>query len=140
MGERGFSFRAPDRPSLWRKLALTMRQASSLTGVSERQIQHWMDRGYIYPVEPGTRKINGECVDTILLIRQAREEGIPLRHAVALARQYLGAERATAWDSAVPATILCDLHEKLRNARTGIEAVERLMHDVEQGKGDSRRG
>src|SRR5947209_19266571 len=89
--ENGFQFHAPNRAKMWRDLALTMSQAASLTGVSERQIQHWMDRGYIQPRDPEMRKVNGDNLDMIVLIRQARVAGIPLRRAVNMAREFLHA-------------------------------------------------
>src|SRR5436309_13086376 len=82
MSVAAFRFQPPNRRQVWKELALTMSQASALTGVSERQIQHWMDRGYIRPAMDGARKISGETLDVIMLIKQARSAGIPLRQAV----------------------------------------------------------
>ena len=136
MADGGFQFQPVDRLSLWRSLALTMSQASVLTGASERQIQHWMDRGYIAPATEGTRKINGESVDTIILIRQARSAGVPLRRAVDMARDYLEAEARTAWSSSIAPADLRDLRDKLQAARTGIELVEAVIGSIEP---DGRR-
>src|SRR5579864_8155727 len=93
--------RAPDRQRLWNDLSLTMSQAAALTGASERQIQHWMDRGYIQPVRKGTRRINGQGLDMIILIREARNGGVPLRHAVAVSREFLARESSAAWQTAM---------------------------------------
>ncbi len=130
MSESDFRFKPPDRRRIWRQLALTMSQAAALTGVSERQIQHWMDRGYIAPAADGARKISGESLDTIMLIKQARVSGIPLRRAVPLARAYLQQEASGALDSAMARLALQDLQERLLAARAGIESVQTLIRDV----------
>src|ERR671932_2241254 len=140
MMDGGFQFQPLDRRGLWRSLALTMSQASALTGASERQIQHWMDRGYISPATRGTRKINGESVDTIILIRQARTAGIPLRKAVDLARDYLETEARSAWSSSIAPADLRDLKDKLHAARAGIELVVTVIESMEpDGRPRSRR-
>jgi DNA-binding transcriptional MerR regulator len=139
MTEGGFRFQPLDRPALWRSLVLTMSQASALTGASERQIQHWMDRGYIAPATRGTRKINGESIDAIILIRQARAAGIPLRRAVDMARTYLDAEANAAWTSALAPMDLRDLKDILRAARTGIEMVEDVIENVERNGGTAHK-
>jgi DNA-binding transcriptional MerR regulator len=125
-----FRFSAPDRRRIWRELALTMSQAATLTGVSERQIQHWMDRGYIDAASEGARKISGHGLDMIVLIKQARAAGIPLRQAVPLARIYLNQETTGALDSEMARLTLRDLQEKLGALRGAIESVQRLIQDV----------
>lgn len=127
----GFQFTPPDRRRMWRNLALTMSQASALTGVSERQIQHWMDRGYISPATPGTRKLSGESVDTIVLILQARAAGVPLRRAVAMAREYLRRESVGAMESWLAPAALEEMYEKLASVRAGIDAVQQKIRDME---------
>lgn len=127
MDVSAFRFEPPDRRLIWKHLALTMSQASALTGVSERQIQHWMDRGYILPSEGGGRKISGESLDTILLIKQARGEGIPLREAVPLARAYLDREASPSLQGDLAQSALRDLDEMLASAHTGIENMQRLV-------------
>lgn len=132
MPEGDFRFRPPDRRALWRNLALTMSQAAALTGVSERQIQHWMDQGYIAPSTQGTRKINGDSLDKIILIRQARTAGIPLRRAVSMARDYLTEEASGRLEAEIAPPLLSDLSEKLGSLRSGIETVEDLIHQIER--------
>ena len=107
-----------------------MSQAAALTGVSERQIQHWMDRGYIDVTPDGARKINGQSLDMIVLIKQARAAGIPLRQAVPLARLYLSQETTGALDSEMARLALRDLQERLAALRAAIETVQRLIQDV----------
>ena len=121
----------PDRRRMWRNLALTMSQASALTGVSERQIQHWMDRGYISPATAGTRKLSGESVDTIVLILQARAAGIPLRRAVPMAREYVRREAAGALDTGIAPAVMQEIHEQLDAVRAGIDAVQQKIYDME---------
>jgi DNA-binding transcriptional MerR regulator len=120
---RQFQFKPLDRRPIWRNLALTMSQASALTGASERQIQHWMDRGYIPSSAKGTRKLNGEGLDLIMLIRQARAEGVPLRQAVALARQYLRQEESRLQGMDVTPSLLMEV-EQLQGVRGRIEDLQ----------------
>ncbi|MBV9281686.1 MAG: MerR family transcriptional regulator [Chloroflexi bacterium] len=101
-----------------------MSQASALTGASERQIQHWMDRGYISSSARGTRKLNGESLDLIMLIRQARAEGVPLRQAVTLAHQYLRQEESRLQGMNVTPSLLIDVEEQLQEVRDRIEDLQ----------------
>jgi len=134
----GFQLAPPDRRRMWKNLALTMSQASTLTGVSERQIQHWMDRGYITPATPGTRKLSGESIDTIVLILQARGAGIPLRRAVVMAREFLRLEASGKPASGIDPTALQEIRDMLTAARTGIDAVQQMIHDLEVNGANAR--
>lgn len=126
---------------MWHDLALTMSQAAALTGVSERQIQHWMDRGYISPSSEGTRKINGDGLDEVVLIRQARLAGVPLRQAVRLAREYLRATPPMDLDHLLPPLLLREIDQQLIALKTGIENVQELFHDASAGgTSPSKRG
>jgi DNA-binding transcriptional MerR regulator len=127
MSDGTFEFTPPNRVKMWRELALTMSQAASLTGVSERQIQHWMDRGYIRSQTPGSRKVNGEGLDAIVLIRQARISGIPLRRAVALAKEQLSKDETEDLDGWVSPSARDRLVEQLMTLRSGIGSVESLL-------------
>lgn len=134
-----FKFRPLSRRPVWTGLALTMSQAATLTGASERQIQHWMDRGYIQPALRGTRKLNGESLDLIMLICQARQEGVPLRRAVSMARDYLTAERAGSADTGIEPALLEDLQGKLLDARQTLEAVEEMIQQAQTKEKAVRR-
>jgi DNA-binding transcriptional MerR regulator len=125
-----FRFDPPNRRQIWRSLTLTMSQAAALTGVSERQIQHWMDKGYVAPAPHGARKIGGAGLDAILLIKQARAAGIPLRHAAPMAHEYLSREASNALDSDMARWAARDLRERLVVARDGIEAVQHILDSV----------
>jgi DNA-binding transcriptional MerR regulator len=130
MSDAEFRFQPPRRAEMWRELALTMSQAAALTGVSERQIQHWMDRGYISPSSEGTRKINGDSLDEVVLIRQARLAGIPLRQAVRLAREYLRTTPPDDLDRRLPPVFLREVDQQLVALKTGIEHMQELLHDA----------
>lgn len=123
---------APDRQRLWNSLSLTMAQAAALTGASERQIQHWMDRGYVQPVRKGTRRINGEGLEMILLIRQARSGGVPLRHAVAASREYLARESSSAWQTAMKPAVIVALREQISSTMSELS----VLHDILEGSGN----
>ena len=112
---------------MWKRLALTMSQDAALTGASERQIQHWMDQGYIAPATRGTRKINGETLDMIVLIKEARQQGVPLRQAVVVAREYLASETSSTWESGLAPTLLQEVQDALLSMRLGVESVEEMI-------------
>jgi DNA-binding transcriptional MerR regulator len=130
MAEESFEFLPPNRVKMWRELALTMSQAASLTGVSERQIQHWMDRGYLDAHDAGTRKISGDNLDTIVLIRQARLAGVPLRRSVVLAREYLRRERRDGLDGIVATSAVDSLVEQLTSMKVGLDGLESMLRDA----------
>jgi DNA-binding transcriptional MerR regulator len=132
-----FRFEPPNRRHIWKELALTMSQAAALTGVSERQIQHWMDKGYIQPTASGARKIGGESLDAIMLIKQARSAGIPLRRAVPLAYAYLAREASSVLESDMARWAVHDLQDRLSAAQAGIESVQAMLQAT--GTADGRR-
>jgi DNA-binding transcriptional MerR regulator len=122
---------------MWKSLVLTMSQAAALTGVSERQIQHWMDRGYIKPAADGQRRITGETLDCIVLIRQARTAGVPLRLAAPMAHDYLQREAAEALEARGAWDALTDLESQLRNLRAATDDVMRALESI---RGNGRMG
>jgi DNA-binding transcriptional MerR regulator len=125
-----FRFTAPERRQMWKSLVLTMSQASALTGVSERQIQHWMDRGYIKPAADGQRRVTGETLDCIVLIRQARTAGVPLRQAAPMAQKYLQQEAAEALEARGAWDALKDLEERLRGLRDSADEVLSALEET----------
>lgn len=125
---------------MWHELALTMSQAAALTGVSERQIQHWMDRGYINPSSAGTRKINGDGLEEVVLIRQARMSGIPLRQAVRLAREYLHTNFPRDLDQHMPELFLREIDQQLATVKAGIEKVQSQLQEAETGRPTQMKG
>jgi DNA-binding transcriptional MerR regulator len=123
---------APDRVQMWADLALTIRQAAAVTGVSPRQIQHWLDRGYL-PANGGTRRISGCSLDLIALIHQARMAGIPLRQAVPMAKdalERLQSEPLSRLD--IGREAIAGLQQKLAAATAAIDAVRRIMETVQE--------
>lgn len=128
-----FSFTPPDRGKMWADLALTIRQAAELTGVSERQIQHWLNQGYLPVSVNGERRISGNALDMIALIRQGRRAGIPLKRSVAMAREFIAEQAAgpLAGSNVVPET-LSDLEEKLSAADMAIEAVRAVVQHLKE--------
>jgi DNA-binding transcriptional MerR regulator len=138
MADGEFHFEPPARRHAWTRLLLTMSQAAALTGASERQIQHWLDRGYIHPATTGTRRISGDGLDLIMLIRQARAAGIPLRQAVPMAREYLNAEPSTPMDDALSPTLLQEIKSRVEGLRQGLDAVDEIIQHA-QVKASTRR-
>jgi DNA-binding transcriptional MerR regulator len=122
-----FTFSPPARLHLWNSLALTMSQAATLTGVSERQIQHWMDRGYIQPTSRGMRKLNGPNLDRILLIREARSAGFPLRQASRMADEYIAQEQRQNDPSTFGADEADQLRRQLNDLSVQLRSVLELL-------------
>ncbi len=129
-----FPFRPPNRGRMWADLALTIRQAAAITGVSERQIQHWLNRGYLPVSKEGNRRVSGNALELIVVIQQARQAGYPLRTAVSLSKEYVAKvdagplRRVDAGSEA-----LSDLEEKLTAAISAIEAVRGVIQELNQG-------
>lgn len=127
-----FQFTAPDRGRMWGELALTIRQAASITGVSPRQIQHWLDRGYLPASTKGSRRVSGNGLDLVSLIHQARLSGVPLRHAVPMAHEFLAHLQVDPLSQMdIGREVIADLEQKLSAAITAIDAVRRVMSELE---------
>jgi len=134
MGE--FPFRPPNRGRMWGELALTIRQAADISGVSERQIQHWLNRGYLPISKQGNRRVSGNALDLITLIQQARQAGIPLKTAVGLSKEYLARMDAGPLHPVEAGSeALSDLEEKLSAAISAIGAVRDVIKEL----GDAAR-
>lgn len=129
-----FRFSPPDRRQVWKTMVLTMSQASTLAGVSERQIQHWMDRGYIKPTADGQRRISGDTLDCIVLIKQARTAGVPLRRAASMADEYLRREAAQALDSRAAWDALQELEERLLGLRAAADTLLGTLAEIRAGE------
>ncbi len=116
---------------MWGDLILTIRQAAVITGVSARQIQHWLNRGYLPASLKGNRRISGNALDMISLISQARLAGMPLRQAARLAQDYLAElEVPPLSQEDIDQNTLADLEEKLSAAIVAIEAVRTVMSQL----------
>jgi DNA-binding transcriptional MerR regulator len=134
-----FELRPPNRGQMWSNLALTIRQAAAVTGVSPRQIQHWLDRGYLVPSVKGTRRISGNALDLICLIHQARLAGIPLRRAVPLAEEFLAevmSDPLAQMD--IGQEVITDLENKIRAARVAIDEVGQVLEQVDRTSGEKQ--
>jgi len=134
-----FQLLPPDRGRIWGDLALTIRQAAAVTGVSPRQIQHWLDRGYLPPSVRGTRRISGNGLDLISLIHQARRAGIPLRRAVTLAQDFMTKMQVDPLSQMdIGQEVASDLAEKLTAAMVAIQAVRSVMKELEPEESEVR--
>ena len=128
-GGRGVTpLRPPDRGALWARLALRQDQLAALCGVSARRVEHWTHRGYLLPDRRDPDRYPGDAVDYCLLIKQARDAGVPLRRAAALARAYLADEgaRRPALQALDPVT-LAALRDWLRRAQAAVNDVRQLV-------------
>lgn len=113
------SLRAPDRGALWARLALTETQLAELTGLTFRQVSHWRKRGYLMVATEHPDRFSGDAVDLCVLLKQARQAGVPVHRAVDLARAYIAAELAGQLDPEGYATasltaVATDLHAAQR--------------------------
>lgn len=118
---------------MWAGLGLTIRQAAAVTGVSPRQIQHWLDRGYLPVSIKGNRRISGNGLDLISLIHQARISGIPLRRSVHLAQEYLASLQTDPLGHMdIGRETLSDFEEKLTAAVSAVDAVRSVMHKLQE--------
>lgn len=128
-----FRLRPPDRGAMWGDLALTPAQAAATTGVPERQIQHWLRRGYL-PSSPGhDRRLNGDALDFIVLVRQARVAGIPLARAVNMAKQHLAEAQSHALRTLpTSAEEYRELEAKLDDAIDAIRSVKATVHGARE--------
>ncbi len=114
---RDVTFTPPNHPALWASLELTKTQLAALCGVTVRQVDHWIKRGYLPTSPRHPDRYTGEAVDLCILIRQALRQGVPVRRAAALARAYYADQLAegSLLGTAQPPTML-DLHGTLRQA------------------------
>lgn len=127
-----FDLKPPDRGRMWGDLALTIRQAAAVTGVSPRQIQHWLDRGYLPTSVKGSRRISGNGLDLISLIHQARMVGVPLRRAVPMAHDALARLQVDPLSQMdIGREVISDLQQKLTAAITAIDAVRKVMEQLD---------
>ena len=127
-----FELKAPDRGRMWGDLALTIRQAAAITGVSPRQIQHWLDRGYLPASVKGSRRISGNGLDLIALIHQGRMAGVPLRRAVPMAQDALARLQVDPLSKLdIGREVVADLEQKLAAALSAIDGVRRVMSQLE---------
>ena len=107
-------FRPPNRGALWASLRLTRRQVAQLTGLTERQVGHWLAQGYLPRSVRAPDHLGGDAVDMAVLIRHGLDQGLPLRQA---ARAALEAARAS-------------------GAGDSLEGIERILRE---GGGAARR-
>ena len=87
-----YPFTPPNRAALWASLALTKAQLARLCGLSMRQVGWWAAQGYLPSSARDPEHYSGDAVDMAVLIKQGLDQGLSLRQAVRLARDYLAAE------------------------------------------------
>lgn len=125
---RDFTFTPPNRGALWSMLALTKTQLAELCNLTTRQVSHWTNQGYIMTSGRDPERYNGDAVDLCILIKQGLNNGVPLKRAVRMAREYIANELQEQPEMRViepPALI--DIREKLRGADASIEAVLQVV-------------
>ncbi len=87
-------FTPPNRAALWASLSLSKTQLAALSGLSLRQVSHWIAQGYLPRSTRDPERYSGDAVDMAVLIKQGLHQGLLLRQAVEQARAYLAAERS----------------------------------------------
>lgn len=139
------SLAAPDRGALWVRLALTGPQLAALCGLTTRQVKHWVAQGYLTPARRTPTRFNGEAIELGLLIQQGLAHGLPLRRAVALARDYLAGELArqpgiTTLDPDLRRELAAHVQAAHAALAAVLAAVEpRVPDDAESGRGSTAR-
>ena len=124
---RDFTFSPPDRGALWPMLALTKAQLAELCDLTTRQVRYWASRGYIATSGRSPGRYGGDAVDLCVLIKQGLDNGVPLRRAVRLAREYLAAElRGQPGLRAIRPPAVLAIREELRMAGAAIASVRQV--------------
>lgn len=73
--------------SIWRNIYCDLKvgigEVSNITGVTQRQLRYWEERGYITPIEKdGIRKYSLGTLFTIVFIKEKLDQGYTLASAV----------------------------------------------------------
>ncbi len=131
-----YPFTPPNRAALWASLSLTKAQIAALCGLTERQVGHWVARGYLPHSTRDPERYSGDAVDMALLIKQGLHQGLLLRQAVEQARAYLAAERSRqpdlhALDAAALAMIASQVAQADAAARQVLEFIAPLTPSPE---------
>ena len=70
------------------RVGLYLGQVCQLAGISKMQLDYWTERAAI-PTSGGKRRIyDVDAVETVLLIKQARDKGLSLQAAIEAAQRY----------------------------------------------------
>ena len=117
-------FAAVDRGAVWARLALTINQVSELTGLSRRQLSHWVTRGYLTPANSDPVLFNGTAVEQAMYIKQALDAGLSVRRAVAAANRYLGDQLHNEPALKLIRTpVVVDMEAKVRSAHAALSVL-----------------
>lgn len=129
--EAAVNFTVVDRGAIWARLALTINQVSELTGLSRRQLSHWVARGYLTPSSRDPILFNGNAVEQAIYIKQALDAGLSVRRAVAAANAFI-AERLQQEPALqlIRTPIVVDLEAKVRSAHNALSVVLDVLAPV----------
>ena len=82
------------------ELQFTVGQVCRIAGITKMQLDYWTERGSIPTHGRKQRLYDASAVETVMLIKQARDLGFDVNAAIAAAREFVERRRA---DGAAPA-------------------------------------
>ena len=126
----------PNRAALWSRLDLNRAQLAVLVGITVRQVQHWTSMGYLTPSPRDPSHYSGVAIERATLIKQALDQGVPLRRAVRLVEAYLSAQEEEqpgigTFEAASLQDIAGRLQGALEQVRLVLEVVDPLVRQKE---------
>ena len=122
--EQPVAFTVIDRGAIWARLALTINQVSELTGLSRRQLSHWVSKGYLVPSSTDPVLFNGNTVEQALYIKQALDAGLSVRRALAAANHFMAEQlQNEPGVKLIRTPLVVDLEAKVRSAYNALAIV-----------------
>lgn len=122
--DAAFTFSPVDRGAIWARLALTINQVSELTGLSRRQLSHWVARGYLVPTSRTPVLFSGNTIEQAIYIKQALDGGLSVRRAVSAANRFISEQLQNEPSTQIIRTpAVVDLEAKVRGAYTALGVV-----------------
>ena len=77
------------------KIELYLGQVCQVAGISKIQLDYWTDRAEIPTKGRKQRIYDRDAIETVMLIKQARDKGLSLATAIEAARDFQGEPRST---------------------------------------------
>ena len=128
-----FRFVPVDRGAIWARLCLTINQVSELTGLSRRQLSHWVSRGYLIPASSSPVLFDGNTVEQAIYIKQGLDGGLSVRKAVAQANRFIAEQlRNEPAMQVVRTPAVVDLEAKVRSAHSALGIVLEVLSPLAQ--------
>jgi DNA-binding transcriptional MerR regulator len=75
------------------KVELYLGQVCRIAGISKMQLDYWTNKAQIPTKGKKQRRYDADALETVMLIKQARDKGLNLGAAIAAARQFRESSR-----------------------------------------------